>query len=188
MTPKLLLVVGYPGAGKTSTVQACLATWQRAAARSPFAHEALLDANSLVGWHLGATRADGMSGTDALSMSVQPKVLAWLRDPWVQQASWCLAEGDRLATRSFLTGAQAAGWQPQLVLLDVAPDVARLRALARGSTQQASWVAGRITKVGNLVRWARTEGLPVHVLDGTPEGAVAPNAERLQKLLAIAPR
>lgn len=175
----VVLVAGPPGSGKTTTVQKALAALARGSERKPFAHAALFDGPRLAGWELGAQRGD-MSGTDALAMDVQPKVLAWLAQPLAKAAPWVLAEGDRLANVGFLWGVEAAGWQPVLVVVTVDWATSRQRAADRGSRQSEAWARGRHTKVANL-----QAQVPHLLLDGcAPQ---ASNVANLQRLLGVPP-
>lgn len=177
--PYAVLVIGPPGAGKTSTVQKALAPLARGVERKPFAHAALFDrAGRLAGWELGEQRG-AMSGTDALAMNVQPAVLDWLASPLAHAAPWVLAEGDRLANLGFLQGCRAAGWQPVVVAVTVEWDVSRARAAARGSDQNETWARGRFTKVRNLLgAWPQAL-----LLDGT--APQTDNVAALQALLGV---
>jgi energy-coupling factor transporter ATP-binding protein EcfA2 len=146
----LLYLIGQPGSGKSTLADAILSGLSFVEHDRPFAHRLYPDA-ALV--ELGAHR-DSFSGTDALPMNVQPKVVDWLarkRIPYV------LGEGDRLANRKFLDAAVAAGWRVNVAYLSVGADVAEKRRLARASSlgvapQDASWVKGRVTKARNLAR------------------------------------
>jgi ribose 1,5-bisphosphokinase PhnN len=160
---RLRYLVGVPGAGK-STLMAAL-TADMPAAEEQYGHGLWLR------W-LGAPpravelgrRRERFSGTDALGMAVMPVACAWIADATVPLV---LAEGDRLASMKFLSAAAAAGRAVELVWLDVPPECARARRHARGSAQDATWLAGRETKVRNLVRLARAAGMTVTGLDAT---------------------
>lgn len=149
----LLYIIGVPGSGKTTLVRELVLGRRRRVRTEPFAHTVYED--GLV--QLGRDRAMH-GGTDALSMSVQPKVLAAL-----QARTWdrVLAEGDRLANVSFLTGARDAGYTVDVALLDVTPELAAERRGQRGTDQDERWLRGRHSKVENL------RPLATIVLDGS---------------------
>lgn len=139
--PELTYLIGEPGSGK-STLAAHLTrdvpfnegTW-------PFAHRAYRGGV----FELGKRRRD-FPGTDALSMSVQPVVLRWLKDylpPLV------FGEGDRLGNKSFLAAAAGLGYNVHVYVLEGEEAAAMGREL-RGSRQDAKWVQGRQTKVRNV--------------------------------------
>lgn len=143
MNLDLLYVIGVPGSGKTALVRELVKGRRRRVHHTPFVHTWYDD--GLV--QLGRDR-EGHGGTDALSMSVQPKVVAALQaNVWER----VLAEGDRLANASFFDAVQAAGYRLTVVLLDLPPDVAAARRASRGTTQAEAWLRGRETKVAHLV-------------------------------------
>jgi hypothetical protein len=174
---RLVYVIGEPGAGKTTMVDATLAPWTRIPVEVPVPHELLRHPADLLcrtfGVHLGRRRPGGFGGTDALSMSIQPAVLAWLA---TSPAPLVLAEGDRLANPSFFDAVRAQGHHLDLVLLAVTPGAAAARRRARGGHQDPGWVQGRVTKVRRLA-----DRYHHHVLDGelTPREL----AEHLTRIL-----
>jgi hypothetical protein len=115
---------------------------------------------------LGALR-EAFSGTDALAMDVQPKVLAWLG---ATPHTTVVAEGDRLANSMFFGAVQRLGWALTVACLATPDDLAGMRRAARGSTQHEAWLRGRATKVGRLAqqwvhpRWMLDGGLPLALL------------------------
>lgn len=161
----LVYLVGPPGVGK-STVMSLLTrdcTVQHQAAK-PFAYDVLLTPEATRAVRLGAIRPDGFSGTDALSMNVQPKVLNWfLSSP---PFTLVLGEGDRLGNAKFIEGVLGMGWSVHLVALAATREELDWRRRARGSNQNPAWMRGRQTKVDNLLAWAfqhpDSEHLRVH--------------------------
>lgn len=141
--PRLVYVIGVPGAGKTTALRAALSDFTATPRQRPFAH---------VEYELGEIRMlgrwrDGASGTDALSMNVQPAVLEWLErvGPGI-----VVGEGDRLGNRSFLEAARELGVETTIVQVDCPLELAATRRRARGSGQDASWVKGRESKIAAL--------------------------------------
>lgn len=172
----LVYLVGPPGVGK-STVMSLLTrdcTVQHQATK-PFAYDVLLTPEATRAVRLGAIRPDGFSGTDALSMNVQPKVLNWfLSSP---PFTLVLGEGDRLGNVKFVEGVLGMGWNVHLICLAATAQELAYRRRARGSNQNPGWMRGRQTKVDNLVEWAMTrlvhgiypsEQLRVHMLATGP--------------------
>lgn len=141
-------LIGLPGAGKTSLMRSITASTTCAEMDKPLAHLVYLDGTgAVVGMQLGAKHPT-FGGTDRLSMSVQPKAIEFVANfsRWNPGAA-IVGEGDRLATRTFLDA-----FGGQVVWLDTPPALAEHRRRARGSNQSAAWLAGRATKISNLVK------------------------------------
>jgi hypothetical protein len=144
---RLVYVIGEPGAGKTTLVDAALAGWTRIPQTSPVPHELLTNwQGRLMGAHLGRHRPP-FGGTDALSMSIQPAALAWIAG---HPAPVVVAEGDRLANARFFDTVRLCGVELTVVLLDTPPLVAAQRRAARPGSQHEGWIRGRITKTARL--------------------------------------
>lgn len=149
----LLYLIGVPGSGK-STLAARLVQGRRRRVRDhPFVHT-VYDGGLI---QLGRERT-AFSGTDVLSFSAQPKVVAAL-----ETGMWpkILGEGDRLANASFFGAAARAGYILDVVLVDIPDAVAAERRGTRGSDQNATWLKGRRTKIEGLRRYVAL------TLDGT---------------------
>lgn len=141
---QFLAVIGVPGAGKTTLVEAALEGIPFEEQKKPVPHCAY--SPGLL--QLGLPR-EGHGGTDALSMSIAPKVVAALKEqPW----ECVLAEGDRLATYRFFDSVRNAGWELRVVWLQTSLGEAAARRKKRGSTQASGWLKGRVTKVYGLGR------------------------------------
>jgi hypothetical protein len=167
MGTHLVYVIGVPGAGKTTLVRAALAGWHRVPVASSVPHEQMVTpAGVTVGAHLGVDRAP-FGGTDTLSMSIQPKAVAWLAALHYRVV---LGEGDRLGTASFFAAAAALpGVRLTVVLLDCPPVLAAARRAGRTpAAQDPVWVAGRMTKVARLAAAA-----DVHLDATRPAAALA---------------
>lgn len=143
----LLAIIGQPGAGKTTAL--------RLALRGVPCHPVVGCPPFIAypsGVQLGVDRPGGFSGSDGYSLSVQPLVIAWLRD-----APFCyvLTEGDRLSNDGIFQAALSFGYDLQIAWIDTPDDIAAARRLLRGSLQDPAWVRGRQTKVSRLVeRWS----------------------------------
>lgn len=149
----MLYLIGQPGSGKSTLAAALTEGLHATAVRHPFAHTVWSSTPLVV--EFGARR-EKFSGTDALSMSVQPKVVEWLDDaPY----SLVLAEGDRLANGKFFTAVLKAGWKLTIARLGVSAAVGEARRHARCvelgiDAQDPSWLKGRMSKVAKLsVDW-----------------------------------
>lgn len=161
----LLYLMGVPGAGKTTLLGAvlddlpCQIIWPGKGNPEPV--YTAYPGGAQLGYAQGK-----FGGTDRLSMNIQPRVLDWMqRTPFTR----LIAEGDRLCNPSFFAAVIQMGWRLSVVWLDTPLDIAAARRDARGTRQNRSWVAGRITKIGRLQSWAdagwRLDGsLPVEQL------------------------
>lgn len=149
----LAYLIGQPGSGKSTLMAALTGSQLVTINRKPFAHIEYM--NGAV--QLGAVRAE-FSGTDALGMDVQPKVLKWLTE--AAPKAVC-GEGDRLANGKFFTAVKELGFTLTVVLLTVPDEVAAARRAGRGSNQNETWLEGRKTKVKNLRPFV------THMADGT---------------------
>lgn len=150
----VIYVIGPPGAGKTTLVNGALHLLGREPATftQPIPHVRYGDV-----WMLGKQR-EQFGGTDALSMSIQPKVIEWLHtmtQPHQDRPRVLIGEGDRLANNSFFNAVHTCGYKLTIIHLDLDAPQARARALARGTEQSATWWKGRYTKVNNLVNSRR---------------------------------
>ncbi len=185
-----LYLIGEPGAGKSTLVDALTANSQEFELRAsglPVDFRYLLwmpvDGDAVV---LGAHdpvvevgyRRGNFSGTDALQMNVQRSVEEWLgQHPY----PLIFAEGDRLANDAFFRAVEDAGYLLCVGFLRVSKATGAVRRRERASRlglaeQNPGWVKGRRTKVENLARrWA--EAVVEIPADGDIEEAVAAIAD-----------
>lgn len=135
-------IIGEPGVGKSTLVGWLTEGLPYEETDSPFAFRR---------YDCGVTelgrRREAFSGTDALAMDVQPKVTAYIE---AVQPRLVLAEGDRLANRKFFTFLREQGYDLYVYAL-VGAKVAERQREQRGSQQNATWLAGRRTKIVNLI-------------------------------------
>lgn len=156
---RLVYVIGEPGAGKTTAVEAVCAPYTPIDLENPIPHRAWMDGATLAFVTLGRHRPP-FSGTDTLGMSIQPAATRWLAHD--ASPATVLAEGDRLGNAKFFRAMIDAGRDVTIVHLAVPEDLAATRRAARGTEQNATWLAGRRTKVANL-----TNSHPHVTIDGT---------------------
>lgn len=159
MTNHLLYIAGAPGAGKSTLARELTRGWDRelmAHALVPHVRLSHPSNGRLVGLELGVPRT-AFSGTDALSMSIGPRALGFIREARVPFA---LGEGSRLATRPFMGGAVAAGVRVLFVSLSAPQELLDERWRARGSKQNPSWRKGAATRAARMAEWAQaTDGV-----------------------------
>jgi hypothetical protein len=165
---KVLYVIGLPGSGKTSMVEAALEMTcmpPKPMLEEPVPHTRYDDWL----WHIGKPR-DAFGGTDTLSMGIQPTAIRWVGDI-DGECDVLLGEGDRLANDGFF----AACPNLTIIYLDTPLWLARQRGADRAESlgrkpQDASWWKGRVTKVDNLIarhRYVHYDGrLPLYALAG----------------------
>lgn len=150
LKPNLTYLIGEPGSGK-STLAAHLTRGLRYAERDkPFSYRLY----TCGVYELGKRRPD-FPGTDALSMSVQPRVIEWLES---SRPFLVFGEGDRLGTESFFAAAEAIGYTVNVWLLAGA-EAAALQRRIRGSAQDETWITGRRNKALNICRDRQCERL-----------------------------
>jgi adenylate kinase family enzyme len=144
-----LYIIGEPASGKSTLTAALTKGAASSIAMKPFGHM-YWEAPGGTVVELGVRRSE-FSGTDALSMSVQPKVLAQLD---VEPPKLLMAEGDRLANMKFFSALKAMGYNLTVVNLtppEVVLDTWRQRRNERlGKAQDDTWLRGRQSKVRNL--------------------------------------
>jgi len=167
----LTYVIGPPGVGKSTLVEALLEGW------SPTPEK--LGILGLTRWtrssgevvEIGLHRAR-FSGTDALSMGVMPVACEWIKR---RPEEHVVGEGDRLASMRFLGAAAEGGYDPVLVVLDCPDYLLDARRRARGSQQNEQWLRGRATKVSRLAEAWAAEGGRVERFDAraTPNALAA---------------
>lgn len=139
-------IIGAPGSGKSTLMQEFMSRWQW-----DYDRVGLIDHYKSGDLIVLGKYEDGevFGGTDKLSMSCQKEALEFVKS---QQDKIILYEGDRLTSRSFFTDIQGADIGLTIVALDVDQETRQERYEQRGSNQNATWLAGRIKKVENIVQ------------------------------------
>lgn len=145
----LLYLMGVPGSGKTTLLNTALgdvpAQVMKWPAGDPTPAFTAYPGGAQIGYAEGV-----FGGTDRLAMNIQPRVLDWMQ---VTPHTRLVAEGDRLCNGAFFSAVIQMGWRLSVVWLNTPLDIAAARRDSRGTRQNRSWVAGRITKIGRLQSW-----------------------------------
>jgi uridine kinase len=144
---KVIAIGGEPGAGKTTLMKKLIAS---------LGVEPKYDAVKLVPYLqkdnvyvLGKyEEGEVFAGTDRMSMAVQPEAIKFLAT--LPENSVVLYEGDRLFTASFLEDCLDK-YDLKIVYLSTTKDVRKERYAERGSNQNETWLAGRESKVANIL-------------------------------------
>lgn len=149
---RLLYIIGVPGVGKSTILAEALRdTPIIGHFGKPIPHVAYSS-----GGQLGVLR-DKFSGTDGMSMSIQPKVLSFLAG-----CSWdaAVAEGDRLANGKFFEDVIEQGWRLEIIVVKAPWSVVEARRRERDGgfgAQDPRWLLSRETKIRRLTaRWHPT--------------------------------
>lgn len=89
------------------------------------------------------------SGTDRMSMSVQPEAVKFLST--LPDDSIVLYEGDRLFNQSFLEHCYE-NYDLNIIYLSTSKEIREERYKERGSNQNETWLRGRESKVENILK------------------------------------
>lgn len=145
-----VIVIGYPGSGKSSLVSEALGPVRSVEelrvgrAIAPILHHDRAD-------QIGRSRG-AFSGTDALPLNFAGTLRSLLDadfDRWMTEP--VVAEGDRLGSGRTLDDLSSRGRDVELVLLDVPWEVAETRRRSRSDSDPSpQWLLGRRTKIDNL--------------------------------------
>jgi GTPase SAR1 family protein len=156
-------LLGAPGVGKSSVMRVLLNPWKasdyvRFTDREMFGHYLHEPARDLHGAYLGHLRPE-FPGTDALSMSVQPQALKWLRQN-DGELDYIYGEGARLGNFAFLS---ELAYRSHLTVVHItaSPETRELRMLGRpdaanhktgrtGRAQDPTWQDAQATRNRNL--------------------------------------
>lgn len=145
LTAHVVYLIGAPGSGKSSALLNAfnLLGWEESwVATQPFRHQ--MQGPVL---YMGSMDGD-FTGTDRLSMSVQPKAVQFIKD---NVGEVVVGEGDRLGNGKFLDQCKTL----DLIYIDTPINVAYQRMFDRATElgtepQDFTWWKGRASKAGKL--------------------------------------
>ena len=150
---KVVALMGEPGCGKSTLMRRLMTQWR-------FDATTLKQDFKLVPYHyrgfpngdiyiLGKyEEGEVFAGTDRMSMAVQPEAIKFLDT--LPDTAIVLFEGDRLCTASFLENC-ANKFDTKIIYLQTDRDIRKERYAERGSNQNETWLAGRESKIGNIL-------------------------------------
>lgn len=144
---KVIAIGGEPGAGKSTLMKRII---------SHFNMEPKYDSYKLVPYLLSDNvyvlgkyeEGEVFSGTDRMSMAVQPEAIKFLAT--LPSNAVVLFEGDRLFTASFLEHC-CENYDTHIIHLRTEKEVRTERYKERGSNQDETWLRGRESKIANIL-------------------------------------
>jgi len=145
---KVIAIGGEPGCGKTTLMKRVVEHYKVEPKYDSVKLVPYLQKDNV--YILGKYDSDGgvFQGTDRMSMAVQPEAVKFLTT--LPEHSIVLFEGDRLFTASFLEKVLDL-YQLNIVYLKTTKEVRQARYVERGSEQNETWLAGRESKVSNIL-------------------------------------
>jgi len=144
---KVIAIGGEPGCGKTTLMKRIIEDIKPEPKYNEFKLVPYLQKDNI---YILGKYEDGevFSGTDRMSMAVQPEAIKFLDS--LPNNSILLFEGDRLFTASFLEYC-VEKFDTKMIYLQTERSIRQERYKERGSNQNETWLAGRETKVSNIL-------------------------------------
>ena len=143
----VIAIVGVPGTGKSTLMKQFLENWMWEEHKPVDLLDGYLARDEGIFVMGKYEEGEVFSGTDRLSMAVQPKAIEYLEG---EPANTVIFEGDRLTTVSFFQAVKAAGHKLVIVELTVPDDLREQRYVDRGSDQSEQFIQSRFTKLKNI--------------------------------------
>lgn len=146
---RIIAISGIPGTGKSTLMKRFMSSFPNWEKQSPAKLVETLY-NKDLDLHILGKYEDGETfpGTDKLSMACQPEVTKWIEST----TSNVLYEGDRLTGPKFYDFLLTLpDTRVTFAVLKVKPELMKERYEARGSDQSEKFIAGRQTKIDNIL-------------------------------------
>jgi hypothetical protein len=144
---KVIAIGGEPGSGKTTLMRRVIELLNPEPKYNEIKLVPYMQKDNI--YILGKyENGEVFSGTDRMSMAVQPEAIKFLA--FLPKYSILLFEGDRLFTSSFLEHC-VERYETKIIYLKTNKSVRQDRYKERGSEQNETWLAGRETKVSNIM-------------------------------------
>ena len=171
-----LYIIGAPGTGKSSLMRRVVSglglSWgpEERVWRELWVNHLLSPGGVQVGVSLGRERGD-FSGTDALSMSAQPRVIEWLHA--AEMPEYVVAEGMRLSSPRFLIELDSVAPLTLVYLSDDDQVTDERRSQREGGDRlSATFVKQARTRSANSADAMDALGYPVLRFHGCPLDAI----------------
>ena len=144
---KVIAIGGNPGSGKSTLMKRLIEYYTPEKKYDAFKLVPYLQNNNI--YILGKyDEGEVFSGTDRMSMAVQPEAIKFLAS--LPDDSIVLYEGDRLFTASFLEDC-AEKYDLKIFHLSTSAEVREERYKERGSNQNVTWLQVRESKINNIL-------------------------------------
>jgi len=144
---KIVAIGGEPGCGKTTLMWKIIDQLDFQPKYENFKLVPYLQSDNI--YVLGKyEKGEVFAGTDRMSMAVQPEAIKFLET--LPENSLVLYEGDRLFTSSFLENC-IEKYDTKIIYLETNQYTRKERYKERGSNQNETWLAGRESKISNIL-------------------------------------
>ena len=150
---KIIAIGGEPATGKSTLMKEWMKdfTWEDVKLTDLLYGMWGKDINTIV---LGKDYFDEsqmFSGTDRLSMAVQPKAIEWFRESFKPSGVNIVFEGDRLFTASFLTEIVEMQHDIECIYIKATQSTLDERHVSRADNQDDKFLNSRKTKLANIL-------------------------------------
>lgn len=144
---KVIAIGGEPGAGKSTLMKKILSKldWKEEYTNFKLVPYLRCSKYYILGKY---EEGETFSGTDRMSMAVQPEAIKFLQS--LDKDAVVLYEGDRLFTSSFLEHC-LDNYDLEIIYLQTESEIRKDRYRQRGSNQNETWLQGRETKIANIL-------------------------------------